>query len=90
MLAIDANARTALLLTVQSEAVVGTGEDLASPTERHLFVEIILQYQSYRLKADQTQVLHKSQSISDRKEGTEARRWEKDGRERGRQKKEYV
>lgn len=43
VLAIDANVHTALLLTVQSEAVVGTGEDLASPTECHLFVEIILQ-----------------------------------------------
>lgn len=43
VLVINANARTALLLTVQSEAVVGTGEDLASPTECHLFVEIILQ-----------------------------------------------
>lgn len=43
VLVINASICTALLLTVQSEAVVGTGEDLASPTECHLFVEIILQ-----------------------------------------------
>jgi hypothetical protein len=42
--AVGAKVFRALLLTVQGEALVGTGDNLASSAERHLFVKVILQY----------------------------------------------
>ena len=58
------NTPLALLLTIQMEALLRAGEDLSSPAKGHLFVKIILQNECYRLKADQTKVLHKNQTIN--------------------------